>query len=87
MHVIRLLPGFRRVWRLHCWFQLQSTSRNFQSSIWFEYLGMKENRHIVKANKGVSIIGYTQMDLGIAKCHSNLLQEEKILNGINKNNQ
>ena len=30
---------------------------------------MKDNRHIVKAKKGFSMIGYTQMDLGIAKCH------------------
>ena len=34
-----------------------------------EYIGMKDNRHIVKAKKGFSMIGYTQMDLGIAKCH------------------
>ena len=25
--------------------------------------------HIVKASKGFSFIGYTKMDLGIAKCH------------------
>ena len=30
---------------------------------------MKNNRHIVKASKGFSLIGYTKMDLGIAKCH------------------
>ena len=35
----------------------------------FEYIGMKNNRHIVKASKGFSFIGYTKMDLGIAKCH------------------
>lgn len=28
---------------------------------------MKNNRHIVKASKGFSLIGYTKMDLGIAK--------------------
>ena len=38
-----------------------------QQKFSFEYLGMKNNRHIVKANKGFSMIGYTQMDLGIAK--------------------
>lgn len=26
-------------------------------------------RHIVKANRGFSLIGYTKMDLGIAKYH------------------
>ena len=30
---------------------------------------MKNNRHIVKASKGFSLIGYTKMDLGIAKYH------------------
>lgn len=44
-----------------------------QQKFSFEYLGMKDNRHFVKANKGFSIIGYTQMDLGITKCHSKLL--------------
>ena len=35
----------------------------------FEPVGMKDGRHQVHAKKGFSIIGYTQMDLGIAKCH------------------
>ena len=35
----------------------------------FEYIGMNNNRHQVRAKKGFSMIGYTQMDLGIAKCH------------------
>ena len=35
----------------------------------FEYVGMNYNRHQVRANKGFSMIGYTQMDLGIAKLH------------------
>ena len=35
----------------------------------FEYLGMKDNRHQVRAKKGFSMIGYTQIDLGIAKYH------------------
>jgi len=40
-----------------------------QQKFSFEYLGLKNNRHQVRAKKGLSIIGYTQMDLGIAKCH------------------
>lgn len=35
----------------------------------FEYVGMSNNRHQVRAKKGISMIGYTQMDLGIAKLH------------------
>jgi len=40
-----------------------------QQKFSFEYVGMNHNRHQVRAKKGVSIIGYTQMDLGIAKYH------------------
>lgn len=40
-----------------------------QQKFSFEYVGMKNNRHIVKASKGFSLIGYTKMDLGIAKYH------------------
>lgn len=40
-----------------------------QQKFSFEYLGMKEDRHQVRAKKGFSLVGYTQMDLGIAKCH------------------
>ena len=40
-----------------------------QQKFSFEYLGLKNNRHQVCAKKGFSMIGYTQMDLGIAKCH------------------
>ena len=40
-----------------------------QQKFTFEYLGMSDNRHQVRAKKGFSLIGYTQMDLGIAKCH------------------
>ncbi|MDD7691521.1 MAG: nitroreductase family protein [Prevotella sp.] len=40
-----------------------------QQKFSFEYVGMKNNRHIVKARKGFSLIGYTKMDLGIAKYH------------------
>lgn len=40
-----------------------------QQKFSFEYVGMSGGRHQVRAKKGFSIIGYTQMDLGIAKCH------------------
>ena len=40
-----------------------------QQKFSFEYLGMSGTRHQVRAKKGFSIIGYTQLDLGIAKCH------------------
>ena len=40
-----------------------------QQKFSFEYLGLKNNRHQVCVKKGFSMIGYTQMDLGIAKCH------------------
>ena len=40
-----------------------------QQKFSFEYLGMNDGRHQVRAKKGFSIIGYTQMDLGIAKYH------------------
>ena len=40
-----------------------------QQKFSFEYIGMKNNRHKVHARKGFSMIGYTQMDLGIAKYH------------------
>ena len=40
-----------------------------QQKFSFEYVGMNNNRHQVRANKGFSMIGYTQMDLGIAKYH------------------
>ena len=40
-----------------------------QQKFSFEYLGMKDNRHQVRAKKGFSLIGYTRMDLGIVKYH------------------
>ena len=40
-----------------------------QQKFSFEYVGMNNNRHQVRAKKGISMIGYTQMDLGIAKYH------------------
>ena len=40
-----------------------------QQKFSFEYLGMNDGRHQVRAKKGFSVIGYTQIDLGIAKYH------------------
>ena len=40
-----------------------------QQKFSFEYVGMENSRHKVRAKKGFSMIGYTQMDLGIAKYH------------------
>ena len=40
-----------------------------QQKFSFEYVGMSNNRHQVRAKKGFYMIGYTQMDLGIAKYH------------------
>ena len=40
-----------------------------QQKFSFEYIGISNNRHQVRAKKGFSMLGYTQMDLGIAKCH------------------
>ena len=35
----------------------------------FEYIGISDNRHQVHSKKGFSMIGYAQIDLGIAKYH------------------
>ena len=40
-----------------------------QQKFSFEYDGIENNRHKVIAKKGFSLIGYTHMDLGIAKYH------------------
>jgi len=40
-----------------------------QQKFYFEYVGMKDNKHIVKADKAFSLVGYTKIDLGIAKYH------------------
>ena len=40
-----------------------------QQKFSFEYVGMNDNRHQVRAKKGFSLVGYTKMDLGIAKYH------------------
>lgn len=46
-----------------------------QQKFSFEYIGMKNNQHIIKAKKGFSIVGYTHMDLGIAKYHFEIAAE------------
>ena len=40
-----------------------------QQKFSFEHVGVKNNCHQIKAKKGFSMIGYTKMDLGIAKYH------------------
>lgn len=40
-----------------------------QQKFSFEHVGVKNGKHLVHAKKGFSMIGYTQMDLGIAKYH------------------
>ena len=40
-----------------------------QQKFSFEHVGVKNNCHLIKAKKGFSMIGYTKMDLGIAKYH------------------
>ena len=52
-----------------------------QQKFSFEYTGMSNNHHLVRAKKGLSMIGYTQMDLGIAKYHLRLVQERTTLSG------
>ena len=48
-----------------------------QQKFSFEYVGMKNNLHQVRAKKGMSMIGYTQMDLGIAKYHFEIGAEKE----------
>ena len=40
-----------------------------QQKFSFEHVGVKNNCHQIRAKKGFSMIGYTKMDLGIAKYH------------------
>ena len=40
-----------------------------QQKFSFEYVGMENSRHKILAKRGFSMIGYTQMDLGIVKYH------------------
>ena len=43
-----------------------------QQKFSFEYVGTENSRHKILAKRGFSMIGYTQMDLGIAKYHFEL---------------
>ena len=47
-----------------------------QQKFSFEYIGKKGDQHIVKAHKGFSLVGYTRVDLGIAKCHFEIAAEQ-----------
>ena len=40
-----------------------------QQKFSFEHVGVNNNRHQIRAKKGFSMIGYTKMDLGIARYH------------------
>ena len=40
-----------------------------QQKFSYEHVGVKNNCHLIRAKKGFSMIGYTKMDLGIAKYH------------------
>ena len=40
-----------------------------QQKFSFEYIGRSNNHYLVRAKKGFSMIGYTKIDLGIAKYH------------------
>ena len=40
-----------------------------QQKFSFEHVGVKNNRHQIRAKNGFSMIGYTKMDLGIARYH------------------
>ena len=40
-----------------------------QQKFSFDYVSMKDGHHQVRAKKGFSMIGYTKIDLGIAKYH------------------
>lgn len=47
---------------------LAPTSLN-QQRFRFEYLGQQDGQHVVRARARRSLLGFSQMDLGIAKCH------------------
>ena len=40
-----------------------------QQKFSFEYVGVENGKHRVLAKRGFSLVGYTHMDLGIAKYH------------------
>jgi len=48
-----------------------------QQKFSFEYVGMENGCHKVLAKKGLSMIGYTQMDVGIAKYHFEIAAGEE----------
>ena len=48
---------------------LLATTAVNQQKFSFEHVGVKNNCHLIRAKKGFSMIGYTKMDLGIAKYH------------------
>ncbi|MCR5394905.1 MAG: nitroreductase [Bacteroidales bacterium] len=43
-----------------------------QQKFSFEYVGVENNRHQIRAKRGFSLIGYTKLDMGIAKYHFEL---------------
>ena len=47
-----------------------------QQKFSFEYVGMENSHHKIRAKNGFSMIGYTQMDLGIAKYHFEAVSEK-----------
>ena len=49
-----------------------------QQKFSFEYVEIRNNSHLVKANKGFSLIGYTRIDLGIAKFHFEIVVGNEI---------
>ena len=53
-----------------------------QQKFSFEYIGMKDNKHIVKAKKGFSLFGYTSIDLGIARCHFDIVVGDDIFRWV-----
>ena len=40
-----------------------------QQKFYFEYAGMHDGTHLVRAKRLFSVVGYTKMDLGIARLH------------------
>ena len=53
-----------------------------QQKFSFEHVGVKNNCHLIRAKKGFSMIGYTKMDLGIAKYHFEIGAGEVIIERI-----
>ena len=53
-----------------------------QQKFSFEYIGMKDNKHIVKAKKGFSICGYTSIVMRIAWCHFDIVVCDNIFRRV-----